>query len=224
MERHRIEAGHGAAFRMRQGYTAAIVAVDGPQVADTWAFAGDGLEEVLSTEHTRSCLERLSPRVGDALWSSSRRPMLTVVEDTSPGLHDLLLSACDAGRYRLLGHHGPHRTCADNMREALAALGLPAPPRVPSPVNVFENVAVGPGGTLAIEPPRVRAGERIVLRAEIDLVLVVSACPMDIVATNGADRTPKPVAVELASPLQQGAGLASRRHRLRTGHGPEGAV
>jgi hypothetical protein len=187
---------------MRQGEAAAIVAIDGPQVADTWAFAGDGLEEVLSTEHTRSCLERLSPRVGDALWSSFRRPMLTVVEDTSPGRHDLLLSACDEARYRLLGHRGPHRTCADNMKEALAALGLPLPPRVPSPVNVFENVSIGPDGALAIEPPQVKAGERIVLRAEIDLVLVVSACPMDIVATNGADRRPKPVAVELAPALQ----------------------
>jgi hypothetical protein len=155
-----------------------------------------GLEEALSTEHTRSCLDKLGPGVGEAFYTDRRRKILTVVADSSPGTHDLLLSACDASRYRQLGHHGPHRSCVDNFHEALAALGLGAP-RVPSPVNVFENVAVGAAGTLEIVPPEVRAGEAIALRAEIDLVLVVSACPMDIAPTNGRDRRPKPICVRL---------------------------
>jgi uncharacterized protein YcgI (DUF1989 family) len=173
-----------------------IIATEGPQVADIWAFACPGLAEVLSTEHTRSCLEKLSPDVGEAFYSDWRRPMLTVVADTSPGTHDLLLSACDAGRYRQLGHHGPHRTCVDNLHEALATLGLRAP-RTPSPVNVFENVSIGPGGQLEIVPPTVSAGEALTLRAEMDLVLVISACPMDIALTNGRDRRPKPICVRL---------------------------
>ena len=200
---HRIAAGHGRAFRLARGGTVGIVAAEGPQVADFWAFAGEGVGEVLSTAHTRSVLERLVPRVGEALFSDRRRAMLTVVEDTSPGIHDMLLSACDAERYRRLRHHGPHRSCADSLREALAPIGL-ATPFVPAPLNVFENVETGADGTLAIHPPRVARGERLTLRAETDLVLVVSACPMDIVPTNGADRTPRPVHVELAPPLQNG--------------------
>ena len=191
-----IPAGHGRAFTLHMGETVEIVAPEGPQVADTWAFAGPGLAEVLSTEHTRSCLDKLSPGVGEAFYSDRRRAMLTVVSDTSPGTHDLLLSACDAGRYRQLGHHGPHRTCVDNLHEALAELGLQAP-RTPSPVNVFENVSIGPGGRLQIVPPTVSAGEALSLRAEMDLVLVISACPMDIAPTNGRDRRPKPICVRL---------------------------
>ncbi|MGE0611453.1 MAG: DUF1989 domain-containing protein, partial [Hyphomicrobiales bacterium] len=174
-----VPAAHGRATRLAKGACARIVLAEGPQVVDAWAFALPGLAEFLSTEHTRSCLERLIPRTGDALYSSRRRPMLTIVEDTSPGVHDMLLSACDAERYRLLGHDGPHRSCADNLREALAELGLAAP-ELPSPVNIFERVTVGPDNALSIEPPLARKGDSITLRAEMDLVLALSACPMDI--------------------------------------------
>jgi uncharacterized protein YcgI (DUF1989 family) len=191
-----IKAAHGRAFELNAGDTATITLMEGPQVVDCWAFAGNDLEEHLSCEHTRSCLEKLIPAVGDALYSSRRQPLLAIVEDTSPGVHDLLLSACDHERYALLGHEGPHRNCADNLREALAALDL-VPPEIPSPVNLFENVAIGEGGTLEITPPVAKQGDAITLRAEGDLVLALSACPMDIAATNGADRTVKPVQVEI---------------------------
>jgi uncharacterized protein YcgI (DUF1989 family) len=194
--RSRIVAGTGRAFEVPKGHLAEIVTPEGPQVADTWAFALPNLDEFLSTEHTRSCLDRLAPRVGEAFYSNRRRPILTMVEDTSPGCHDLLMSACDVGRYTLLGHRGYHANCIDNLGAALHELGLQAP-ELPSPVNVFENVTIGTDGTLHIEPPRVRPGESLTLRAEMDLVLVVSACPMDIVLTNGSDRRPKPIDVSV---------------------------
>lgn len=192
----RVAAGTGRAFEVAAGYLVEIVAPDGPQVADTWAFALPELDEFLSTEHTRSCLDRLTPRVGDAFYSNRRRPMLTVVQDTSPGYHDLLLSACDVGRYTLLGHQGYHANCVDNLRSALDEMHLEAP-EIPSPVNVFENVSIEDDGTLHIEPPLLTGGESFTLRAEVNLVLVVSACPMDIVPTNGQDRCPKPIDVSV---------------------------
>ena len=192
----RIAAGTGRAFEVPEGYLVEIVAPEGPQVADTWAFALPGLDEFLSTEHTRSCLDRLTPCVGEAFYSNRRRPILTVVQDTSPGCHDMLVSACDVGRYTLLGHQGYHANCADNFSAALAEMGLAAP-EIPSPVNVFENVEIDADGKLHIEPPPVRPGEGLTLRAEIDLVLVVSACPMDIVLTNGLDRRPKPIDISV---------------------------
>ena len=192
----RVVAGTGRAFHVPAGYLAEIATPEGPQVADTWAFALPDLDEFLSTEHTRSCLDRLAPRVGEAFYSNRRRPILTVVEDTSPGFHDLLMSACDVGRYTLLGHRGYHANCIDNLGAALKESGLQAP-ELPSPVNVFENVTIGTDGTLHIEPPQVRPGESLTLRAEMDLVLVVSACPMDIVLTNGSDRRPKPIDVSV---------------------------
>ncbi len=186
----RIPATTGKAMKVAVGTCLDIVAAEGPQVADMWAFAEADPCEFLSTEHTRSCLDRLTPRAGDAYYSNRRRPILTVVADTSPGTHDLLLSACDEMRYRLLGHTGPHRTCVDNMREALGEFSI-TPPEIPSPVNVFERVAIGPDGSLEIMPPEVRAGEGLTLRAEMDVIVVVSACPMDIVPTNGSDLRPK---------------------------------
>lgn len=190
-----VDAGTGHAVHLAAGEAVRIGLPEGPQVADLFAFALPDLTEALSTAHTRSCLERLTPVVGDAFYSSQRRPMLTLVEDTSPGVHDLLLSACDQERYTRLGHPEPHANCADNVRLALADIGLEAP-FVPDPVNLFENVALGEGGALAIRPPPAVRGDAVTLRAEMDQVLVVSACPMDLVPTNGADCRPKAISLE----------------------------
>lgn len=190
-----IAAGQGQAFRVDAGERIRIGLPEGPQVADIFAFATPDLAEMLSTEHTRSCTERLTPVVGECFYSNRRRQMLRIVEDTSPGVHDLLLSACDQARYTLLGHSRPHRNCVTNLVESMADLGL-APPEIPSPVNLFEKVAIGPDGALTIEPPLAGRGDYIVLQAVMDLVVAISACPMDIAPTNGADRLPKPILVE----------------------------
>jgi uncharacterized protein YcgI (DUF1989 family) len=190
-----VAAGHGKAFRLASGERIRIGLPEGPQVADMFAFALPDLAETLSTEHTRSCVTRLMPLVGEAFHSNRRRPMLALVEDTSPGTHDLLLSACDQARYTLLGHSAAHRNCVANLVAALGESGL-APPEIPSPVNLFENVTIGPDGALTIEPPCAVRGDAVTLEALIDLVLVISACPMDIVPTNGRDRRPKAISVE----------------------------
>jgi hypothetical protein len=71
------------------------------------------------------------------------------------------------------------------------------PPEVPSPVNLFEKVAIGKGGKLTIQPPPAKRGDSVILEALIDLVVVVSACPMDMVPTNGSDLKPKSIAIEV---------------------------
>ena len=190
-----IPGAHAKAFSLKQGEQIRVVNLEGSQVVDAWAFSTAQKDEFMSTEHTRSCLEKLTPAVGDALYSNRRRPILRVTEDTSPGVHDLLLSACDPDRYRLLGVEGYHRNCADNLIEALAELDV-TPPEIPSPFNIFENVSIGDNGKLSIEPPVVAAGESISLCAECDIILVLSCCPMDIALTNGPDLRSKPVRVE----------------------------
>lgn len=191
-----IAGGYAKALTLKKNATARVINLEGLQVVDVWAFCLPDLQEFLSTEHTRSCLQKLIPSVGDAIYSNQRRPILTMTEDTSPGVHDLLLSACDEQRYALLGHKGFHRNCADNLLEALEEIGL-APPEIPSPFNLFENVAIGEGGSLEIQSPVVEAGQSVTLRAEADLTLVLSSCPMDMALTNGPDMRAKPVAVEI---------------------------
>ena len=191
-----IPGAHARAFKLQRHDQVKIVNLEGQQVVDAWAFKASDLNEFMSNEHTRSCLEKLVPGVGDSLYSNLRQPILTIVADNSPGIHDLLLSACDIDRYRLLGVQQYHRNCVDNLHEAMTELGM-KPPEVPSPFNIFENVHIGSNGELSIEPPLVKAGDSISLRAEIDIILVLSCCPMDIALTNGPDLRSKPVRVEI---------------------------
>jgi uncharacterized protein YcgI (DUF1989 family) len=186
-----IPARSGAAVMLARGRSLDVINTFGQQVVDLWAFGRDDPAEFLSMEHTRSCLEKLLFTHGDTLMSNRRRPMLEIEEDTSPGVHDSLLSACDEERYRLLGVTGYHANCADNLRAACAAADLRIT-GVPAPWNLFENVTVE-NGRLRIEPPRSRPGDYVRLRACVDAVIVLSACPMDIVPTNGADRTPRAI-------------------------------
>jgi hypothetical protein len=111
-------------------------------------------------------------------------------------VHDTLLAACDVHRYRMLGASDYHDNCTDNLHAALAALGLKAS-ETPSPLNLFQNSAIKPDGRLVIEPPIAPKGSHVTLRAEMDCVIVFSACPQDMAPTNGADMRPKPVDIEI---------------------------
>ena len=193
-----IEGGYAQSISLAAGQEFRIVNIEGMQVVDVWAFKQSDTAEFLSNEHTRSCLEKLTPTVGDSLYSNRRHALLTVVADTSPGVHDLLLSACDIERYRLLGHEGYHRNCADNLRECAATLGIELAD-IPSPFNVFEHVRIDDQGGLSIQTPVAKAGDALTLRTETDLHLVFSACPMDIALTNGPDGRAKPVRVEFTA-------------------------
>jgi uncharacterized protein YcgI (DUF1989 family) len=181
-----IPARRGVAVRVARGARVEIVNTYGQQVVDTWAFAD--AEEWMSMEHSRLHMGKLNPVVGDTLVTNRRRPILTMVEDTSGGVHDTLLAACDRERYELLGATEPHDNCTDNLHAALATIGL-AVPATPSPLNLFENARPAPDGTLAIAPPVSTPGSFVAFRAELDAVLVFSACPQDIAPTNGPGPT-----------------------------------
>src|SRR5690606_41368030 len=98
-----VEARCVAWFPSCRDQSVDIINSFGQQVVDLWAFRGDDPTEFLSMEHTLSCLEKICVTQGDTLMTNRRRSLLEIVEDTSPGLHDSLLSACDEARYRLLG-------------------------------------------------------------------------------------------------------------------------
>jgi hypothetical protein len=196
MESITLSARTGKALRLGEGQQIRIVNTHGRQVVDTWAFAAGNMAEFMSMEHSRVHMGRVNPVAGSVLLSNRRRPILTLVEDTSGGVHDTLLAACDVHRYRMLGAVGYHRNCTDNLAEALQALGL-SPPGTPSPLNLFQNSSIKPGGELVIEPPVAPPGAHVTLRAGMDLVIVFSACPQDMAPTNGADMLPKDVELQL---------------------------
>lgn len=191
-----IPARRGKAVFLKQGQPIRVINTHGQQVIDTWAFNNADLTECMSMEHTRVAVGRIMVRVGDRLVTNRRRPILHLVEDTSPGVHDTLIAACDRYRYALLGCTAYHDNCTDNLAAALAELGLTAP-ETPSPWNLFMNIPVRADGSLSFEPPVCKPGDYVLLRAEMDCVIAFSACPQDIVPINGVACTPTEAHVAL---------------------------
>ncbi len=184
-----IPARRGKAAFVSAGQVVRVINTPGEQVVDTFAFNRQDIREFMSMEHSRAGMLRLIPKVGDALLTNHRRPILTVVEDTSGGVHDTVIAACDRYRYEGLGCTDYHDNCTDNLAAALAELGL-TPPETPSPLNLFMNIPWTPEGALSFDPPVSTPGCYIRLRAEMDLVIAFSACPQDILPINGRNRRP----------------------------------
>jgi uncharacterized protein YcgI (DUF1989 family) len=189
-----VPAREGRVVRVAAGRRFRVIDVEGGQVADTFAFRADDVSEYHSAEHTRAFVSRLFPRVGEQFVTNRRRPILRLEEDSSPGVHDMLCAACDPERYAGLGVAGWHASCQENLRGAMASLGVPEV-EVPQPINLFMNIPVLGDGELGWEPAPTQAGDSVTLRAEIDCFVVVSACPQDIVPINGLH--PTPIAIEL---------------------------
>ena len=181
-----IPARKGLAVRVDAGRTITVVNTHGTQVVDTWAFNAADMAEFMSMDHSRAGFRRLCSRVGDSYLTNKRRPIVTVIDDTSPGRHDTLIAACDVYRYQALGHAGHHDNCTENLRDALAALGL-TPTETPAPLNLFMNIPWEPNGDLYWNEPMSLPGDSITFRAEMDLVAAFSACPMDLLPINGKD-------------------------------------
>jgi uncharacterized protein YcgI (DUF1989 family) len=89
------------------------------------------------------------------------------------------LAACDRTRYQLLGVEGYHANCQDNLHTALKELGVDFD-FTPQPWNLFTNFPIGPNRTITLQEPDTKPGDNIVLRAQMDAYIVVSACPQDI--------------------------------------------
>lgn len=184
-----IPAARGKAVRLAAGEAVEIINTHGTQVVDTWAFCSEDLDHYMSMEHTRVENGRLMPAVGQTLFTNRREPILVLEADTSPGLHDTIMAACDRWRYERLGCAGYHRNCSDNMVEALAELGVSAH-HVPQPLNLFMNIPIEADFSLTQGLPAGKPGDKVVLRAKRDCTVVFSACPQDMTPINGAGRTP----------------------------------
>src|SRR5215467_11169681 len=150
-----------------------------------WVPAGEG-RAVLVGEGQGF---RVVDVAGGQVLTNRRRPILSVLEDTSPGWHDMLYAACDPVRYASLGAPASHRSCAGNLAEALAGRGVNIT-TVPQPLNVFMDVRAEPGGSLVSAPASSRPGDHIAFRAAQDCLVVLSSCPMDIVPISSGGITP----------------------------------
>jgi uncharacterized protein YcgI (DUF1989 family) len=188
----RVAGGQGDAFEVRAGDIFALVDVEGQQAIDFVALNAHDLTETVSGAETRREIGSLYIKKGDVLFSSLGRPMLEIVEDTI-GTHDFTIPACDPSRFAVDFDCPGHRNCLENMYEPLRAYGVTSPLALPEPFNFFQNSPVVEDGRTAVIDPPSRPGDRVALKALMDLVCAVSACPQDIIPGNGL----RPTSIEV---------------------------
>jgi uncharacterized protein len=169
----------GIAFELGKGQLLRVIDLEGEQVADLTAFNRVDLDEWLSSGRTIDYANTIYLTTGHILYSNRSGPMLTIVED-DVGRHDFLLTPCSPQTFQIIyGNDNYHPSCFENLRTNLARFGV-TPDRIPTTFNLFMNVEVKSNGELAILPPRSRAGDAITLRAEMDLVIGLTACSAEM--------------------------------------------
>jgi uncharacterized protein YcgI (DUF1989 family) len=170
----RLEPQTGTAFRLERGQTLRIIDLEGEQVADLVAFSPDGVEW-LSSGRSIDYAGTLAFTRGHVLYSNRSNPMLTIVDDLV-GKHDFLFAPCSPEMFeRIYGFDRGHPSCFGNLTGALAEYGI-GPDQVPTTFNVFMNVDLSPDGRVVVQPPISQAGDFFEVRAEMDLIVGLTAC------------------------------------------------
>ena len=179
--RHRLKPQTGIAFELEKGQTLRVIDPEGEQVSDVVAFASAGLgrantSEWLSSGRTIDYTNTIYQTTGHLLYSNRSNPMFTIIEDRV-GRHDFLLTPCSPETFETLyeGHQGYHPSCFENLAQNLERFGVGGD-NIPTTFNVFMNVEVLPSGEIVIVPPLSKPGDFIDLRAEMNLVVGVTAC------------------------------------------------
>ena len=160
----------GTALTLAAGERLTLVDLQGEQVADLLCYNRHDVGEVLSSGRTLDYAETIFLTTGHPLYSNRSRVMFTITED-EVGRHDFLLTPCSRDTFRIIyGDTDPHRGCFGNLAAALAPYGI-GEDAIPTTFNVFMNVAVdGDTGAIRVLPPLSRAGQKLVLEAEMDLL------------------------------------------------------
>ena len=175
----RIAPQSGCAFRLRAGETLIVVDPQGEQVSDLVAFADDDPAESLSSGRSIDYASTVRLTTGHVLYSNRSRPMFSIVHD-DVGVHDFLLTPCSQQTFEIIyGAYDPHPSCFGNLVAALSDFGI-ASDAIPVSFNIFMNVDIEADGTIRVLPPRSKPGDRIALRAEMDLIVGLTACSAEM--------------------------------------------
>ncbi|HYJ04157.1 MAG TPA: urea carboxylase-associated family protein [Chthoniobacterales bacterium] len=176
---NRLEPQTGTAFELRAGQLLRVTDLEGEQVADLIAFNLADKAEWLSSGRSIDYANRIYLTKGDILYSNRSRPMFTILED-DVGRHDFLLTPCSPETFQIIYKNTQyHPSCFENLATNLARFGI-SPDAIPTTLNIFMNVEVDADGALRILPPRSKAGDSIILRAEMDLIVGLTACSAEM--------------------------------------------
>jgi uncharacterized protein YcgI (DUF1989 family) len=196
--RYRLEPQTGVGLELEKGQILRIIDPEGEQVSDLMAFAcvGPGradASEWLSSGRTIDYNNTIYQTTGHVLYSNRSNPMFTITLD-KVGRHDFLLTPCSPETFKMLyeDHEGYHPSCFENLTKNLAPFGVGGDD-IPTTFNAFMNVEVSPSGGITIGPPLSKPGDFVDLRAEMDLVVGVTACS----AEKSNNHALKPIDLEI---------------------------
>lgn len=183
IQRVHVPAREGRAVRVAAGQDLTFVDIEGRQIGDAVFLNGNDPHERFSQSDTRFRNGKLRIFNGDVLYSTQGRAMASIVRD-DVGTHDIVSYPCDAARYEHDFFSPGHASCRANLAAALHEYGVEEW-WVPDPFNIFMNTVFTRDGRQIIEDAVSKAGARLTIRAEMDLIVAVSACPQDMYPTNG---------------------------------------
>ena len=189
----RIRPQGGTALELFAGQVLRVTSPEDEQVADVMAFSLEDPREWLSSGRSIDYASTIFFTNGSVLFSNRSREMMRIIDDTV-GRHDFLLSPCSQEMFeRLHGCRRYHPSCFENLAECLSKHGL-EPDRIATAFNAFMHVDVdGRTGEVTVKAPRSRAGDFIEFKAQMDLVVGVTACSAEL-TNNGSF---KPIDIEV---------------------------
>jgi uncharacterized protein YcgI (DUF1989 family) len=166
----------GIGFILKKDQQLKIIDIEGEQVADFICYNLHDKKEYLSSGRTIDYAGTIYPGKSNPFYSNRSNIMFDITEDTV-GRHDFLLTPCSAEMFRIIySHEEPHHGCFGNICQALQHFGI-LPDDIPVTFNVFMNVSVeGTTGKIEVLPPLSKAGDYIVIKPRMDLVVALTAC------------------------------------------------
>jgi uncharacterized protein len=190
---HIINPRSGTSFILKKGQRLKVTDIKGEQVSDLLCFNLHDKKEHLSSGRTIDYAETIFFTTGHPFYSNRSNVMFRIVEDTV-GRHDFLLTPCSKDTFRIIyGHEHPHHGCFGNLCNALEEYGI-EPDDIPVTFNVFMHVAInGDTGKVDVLPPKSKADDYIIIEAEMDLIVGLTACSAEM-SNNGSF---KPIGYEV---------------------------
>jgi len=166
----------GTAFILKTGQRLKIVDIQGEQVSDLICYNLQDKAEYLSSGRSIDYAETIFLTTGNLFYSNRSNIMFDLEEDTV-GKHDFLLTPCSADTFRILyGDSDPHQGCSGNLTMALKEYGI-CSDEIPVCFNIFMNVSVdSETGKIHVLPPKSRAGDFVIIKAQMDLIVGMTAC------------------------------------------------
>jgi uncharacterized protein len=178
---------------VKQGQIFRIVDLEGNQAVDTIFYNANQTDERYSLIHTVLAQGNIYLGVGTRIMSSDNRPMLTIVADTC-GRHDTIGGGACSSESNTVRYAIEKRfmhSCRDNYMIAVANNEHGLTKRdVVSNINFFMNVPVRQDGKLSFEDGISGPGKYIEMRAEMDILVLISNCPQLNNPANGYNPTP----------------------------------